>query len=320
MEITKSEISIDPGNGSRSIDISGWISDDVIQPFMIEATGLTGRFVKLGASVNTILSRHDLPRPVAALLGEFLALAVGLANALKYDGVFTLQTKGDGPVPIMVADVTHDGRVRGYAQVRGPVPSWEEASNALVPKLLGQGYLAYTVDLSTSSERHQGIVSLDGASLSDVIRHYFDQSAQFDANVTLACGPDAAGMWRAAAILVQHLPPEGGSGGVDISEDDWQRTNMLLASSTSAELLDPDLPPSDMLYRLFNEDGVRVFQPRPVTDQCRCSADRMLDALTALSEAEIQEVLTDGAVEMTCEFCNTTRSFSESDIRNARST
>ena len=319
MTFPKSEISVSREGDAKSVDISGWIQDDVIQPFMIERTGMSGRSVKLGPVLNAILDRHDLPEAAAVLLGQFLALAVGLATALKYEGVFTLQTKGDGPVPMMVADVTHDGHVRGYAQIRGEVPALADAANALVPKLLGAGYLAYTVDFSTSKERHQGIVSLDGASLSDVIRHYFEQSAQFDATVALACGRQDGNGWRASAIVVQHLPPEGGTGGVEIDEEDWRRTTTLLNSATSVELLDPSLPPVDMLYRLFNEDGVRVFEPRPVQDVCRCSDERMLNALTALSDDEIDDVLTEGAVVMTCEFCNTTRSFTSEVIRDAKS-
>lgn len=319
MTFPKSEISINQDGDAKAVDISGWIQDDVIQPFMIERTGMSGRSVKLGPALNAILDRHDLPEAAAVLLGQFLALAVGLATALKYEGVFTLQTKGDGPVPLMVADVTHEGHVRGYAQIKGDVPALEDAANALVPKLLGAGYLAYTVDFSTSAERHQGIVSLDGASLADVIHHYFEQSAQFDAAVSLASGKDAAGNWRASAIVVQHLPPEGGTGGVEIDEEDWRRTTTLLGSATSVELIDPALPPADMLYRLFNEDGVRVFEPRPVQDVCRCSEERMLNALTALADDEIEAVLTDGAVVMTCEFCNTTRRFTSEVIRAAKS-
>ncbi|RVU36407.1 molecular chaperone Hsp33 [Hwanghaeella grinnelliae] len=319
MTFPKSEISITQDGEAKSVDISTWIQDDVIQPFMIERTGMSGRSVKLGPALDAILGRHDLPEAVSVLLGQFLALAVGLATALKYEGVFTLQTKGDGPVPMMVADVTHDGHVRGFAQVKGDVPSLADASNALIPKLLGAGYLAYTVDFSTSAERHQGIVSLDGASLADVIHHYFEQSAQFDAAVALAAGKDAADRWRASAIVVQHLPAEGGVGGVEIDADDWRRTTTLLGSATSVELLDPDLPPADMLYRLFNEDGVRVFEPRPVQDVCRCSEERMLNALAALNDDEIQEVVKDGAVVMTCEFCNTTRSFTPEVIREAKS-
>lgn len=319
MAFPKSEISVSQTGEPNSVDITDWIQDDVIQPFMIERTGMSGRSVKLGPVLDRILGRHDLPEAVGVLLGQFMALAVGLATSLKYEGVFTLQTKGDGPVPMMVADVTHDGHLRGYAQIRGDVPDLADAANALVPKLLGAGYLAYTVDFSTSAERHQGIVSLDGASLSDVIRHYFEQSAQFDAAVALAAGKDAANGWRASAIMVQHLPAEGGTGGVEIDEEDWHRTTTLLGSATSVELLDPNLPPADMLFRLFNEDGVRVFEPRPVADVCRCSDERMLNALTALNDDEIEEVLTDGAVVMTCEFCNTTRRFTSQVIREAKS-
>jgi molecular chaperone Hsp33 len=319
MTFPKSEISISQDGEAKSVDISTWIQDDVIQPFMIERTGMSGRSVKLGPSLDAILGRHDLPEAVSVLLGQFLALAVGLATALKYEGVFTLQTKGDGPVPMMVADVTHEGHVRGFAQVKGDVPPLADASNALIPKLLGAGYLAYTVDFSTSAERHQGIVSLDGASLADVIHHYFEQSAQFDAAVALAAGKDSSDRWRASAIVVQHLPAEGGVGGVEIDADDWRRTTTLLGSATSVELLDPDLPPADMLYRLFNEDGVRVFEPRPVQDVCRCSEERMLNALAALNDDEIQEVVKDGAVVMTCEFCNTTRSFTPEVIRASKS-
>ena len=319
MTFPKREISISQDGEAKSVDISTWIQDDVIQPFMIERTDMSGRSVKLGPSLDAILGRHDLPEAVSVLLGQFLALAVGLATALKYEGVFTLQTKGDGPVPMMVADVTHEGHVRGFAQVKGDVPPLADASNALIPKLLGAGYLAYTVDFSTSAERHQGIVSLDGASLADVIHHYFEQSAQFDAAVALAAGKDSSDRWRASAIVVQHLPAEGGVGGVEIDADDWRRTTTLLGSATSVELLDPDLPPADMLYRLFNEDGVRVFEPRPVQDVCRYSEEQMLNSLAALNDDEIQEVVKDGAVVMTCEFCNTTRSFTPEVIRASKS-
>lgn len=319
MTFPKSEISISQNGEATTVDITDWIQDDVIQPFMIERTGMSGRSVKLGGTVNAILNRHNLPEAAGVLLGQFLALAVGLATALKYEGVFTLQTKGDGPIPMMVADVTHDGHVRGYAQIKGEVPPLADAANALVPKLLGAGYLAYTVDFSTSAERHQGIVSLDGASLADVIHHYFEQSAQFDAAVALVAGRDASSKWRASAIIVQHLPAEGGTGGVEMDDEDWRRTTTLLNSATSIELLDPALPPTDMLFRLFNEDGVRVFEPRPVQDVCRCSDERMLNALTALSDVEIEEVSTEGEVVMTCEFCNTTRRFTSQVIREAKS-
>lgn len=322
VKVTESEIAVDLSAQTRTVDLAGWPGDDIIQPFMIDKTGLHGRYVRLGSSVDAILNRHDLPEAVATLLGEFMALALGLAAALKYDGIFTLQTKGEGAVPMMVADVTSGGAVRGYAQVREgereTIPDWETVKTAPVPKLLGAGYLAFTVDFSTSTERYQGIVSLDGATLEDVIQHYFEQSAQFTARARLACGRDANGRWRASALVIQHLPAEGGSGGVQLGEDDWRRAVTLLNTATMQEMTDPALPAHDLLYRLFNEDGVRVWRPRPVSDSCRCSRDKMLSALTSLPDEEVESVLVDGALEMVCEFCNVKRTFTRDDIVEAR--
>lgn len=319
MDFLKSEIAVDLGKGAKvphdPSDPTTWISDDVVQPFMIDSSGLHGRYVRLGPQLDTILRRHAYEPVVAKLLGEFLALSVGLSSALKYDGVFTLQAKGDGPVPLVVADVGSDGAMRGYAQVKGDIPP--DSAEAPVPKLIGAGYLAFTVDFSTSSERHQGIVSLEGTSLSDVIDHYFDQSAQFTASARLTAGYADDGSWRAGALLVQHIPPEGGTGGVAIDEEDWTRAVTFMKSATDAELLDTALTPSDLLYRLYNEDGVRVFEPRKVLDQCRCSSEKMLGALATISQAEINSIAEDGKIEMVCEFCNTHRSFSTDDILNA---
>lgn len=281
---------------------------------MIDSSGLHGRYVRLGPQLDAILSRHDYDPTVAILLGEFLALSVGLSSALKYDGVFTLQAKGDGPVPLVVADVGSDGAMRGYAQVKGDLPS--DAAAAPIPKLIGSGYLAFTVDFSTSSERHQGIVSLDGVFLSDVIDHYFNQSAQFTASARLSAGYADDGTWRAGALIVQHIPPEGGTGGVALDEEDWTRAVTFMKSATDAELLDKSLTPADLLYRLYNEDGVRVFEPRKIIDHCRCSSEKMLRALASISQSEIDSIAEDGKIEMVCEFCNTHRSFSTEDIRN----
>ncbi len=323
MKLPTSEINVDLPTSEGVVDLTDWPQDNVVQPFMIDATGLNGRYIRLGSSIDEILSRHALPEAASILLGEFLALAAGLAAALKYDGVFTLQTKGDGPIPLMVADVTSEGDIRGYAQLRdndpAQIPDWEDVKSAPVPKLLGSGYVAFTVDFSTSTERYQGIVSLDGATLSEVIRHYFEQSAQFTAATRLACGQDADGHWRASSLIIQHLPEEGGTGGVALDEDGWQRATTLLASATVEECIDPDLPPHDLLYRLFNEDGVRVFEPRVLQKGCRCSDDKMLGVLATLTEDDLQHVLKDGKVEMVCEFCNVKKQFSLDQIRVSQS-
>lgn len=294
------------------------LDDDCVQPFLIDASGLNGRLVRLGEAIDQILDRHDYPAPVKKLLGEFLALGAGLATALKYDGVFTLQTKGDGPVPLMVADVTSDGAVRGYAQVTGETPSEAEIGDAPVPRLLGGGYMAFTVDQGEDMDRYQGIVELSGGTLEDCVHHYFEQSDQFSSAIKLAAGAGRdGGGWRAASLSVQRLPDEGGTGARarEETEDDWRRAVMLMATAKEAELLDPDLTPDQLLFRLFHEDGVRVFEPRALVDRCRCSRERSGRMLIALGRDDLDDMkLDDGTIEVTCQFCNRSERFSDADL------
>jgi molecular chaperone Hsp33 len=157
------------------------IPDDLVQPFQIEPFALRGRLVRLGPALDTILTQHAYPAPVATMLGEAITLAVALAGALKYEGVFTLQTKGDGPIKMMVADVTTAGAMRGYAQFDAARLDAGPATLGPVPRLLGAGYLALTVDQGEHTERYQGIVELQGSMLAQCVHHYFRQSEQVGA-------------------------------------------------------------------------------------------------------------------------------------------
>jgi molecular chaperone Hsp33 len=291
------------------------IRDDLIQPFKIEGQAVRGRLVRLGPLVDTVLNRHQYPPVVAELLAEMLALAVALAGALKYEGVFTLQTKGDGPVRLMVADVTSTGDVRGYAQFDAGrlirITGAAEGSSLSVPRLLGAGYLAFTVDQGARSERYQGIVELTGATLAECVHHYFRQSEQLDAVVKIAAGhPD--GGWRAGALMLQRLPPEPGA--ADEVEDGWRRILSFMASCTPEELLDPGLDPNDLLYRLFHEDGVRVFTPSDLRAGCRCSRQRVERVLRSLPAYELADLVVDDKIVATCEFCSAAYSFSQAEI------
>lgn len=304
---------------------SGAPADDLIQPFQIEGPGLRGRMVRLGPVADAILSRHAYPEPVGQMLGEALALAATLAAALKYDGVFTLQTKGDGPVSMLVADVTTDGALRGYAEfdaerleqiLSGP-PS------APVPRLLGAGNLAFTVDQGEYTNRYQGIVDLDGATLAECAQHYFRQSEQLQTVLRLAAGHDSDGGWRAAGIMVQRLPADDHDYETvwDVREvdkekadDDWRRTAFLLGSATDEEMLDPSLPATHMLFRLFHEDGVRVYETREVADQCRCSRERVENMLRGLERESVKELMDDGQIVVTCQFCSRDEVFSEEQL------
>ena len=295
-------------------------TDDVVQPFQLDPFALRGRLVRLGPTVDRILAQHDYPEPVATLLGEAITLAVMLAGALKYDGVFTLQTKSDGPVRLLVADVKTDGAVRGYAQYDAkrlgeilPEPRGESPS---VPKLLGAGYIAFTVDQGDDTERYQGIVSITGATLAECAQHYFRQSEQLQAGLKLAVArAGEEGAWRAGGLMLQRVPPEGGYAVIaDDVEDAWRRVMVLMSSTTSAELVAPDLPPRRLLWRLFHEEGVRVYQTHAVEARCRCSRERIAGILKAFPSDEIDEMKKEPVTTVTCEFCNTKYEFAAEDL------
>ncbi|MGE5539202.1 MAG: Hsp33 family molecular chaperone HslO [Gemmatimonas sp.] len=281
-------------------------------PFHLEGAAVSGRLVRLGPAADAILSRHDYPAPIAALLGETLALSVGLAGALKYDGIFTLQTKGNGPVSFVVADVTSDGDLRGYAQFdpeRVPADAPVRPEGQSVPTWLGAGHLAFTVDQGSHTERYQGIVALEGSTLADCVHHYFRQSEQVETAIKVAVDHPADG-WRAAALFLQRLPSGGGR---EAADDRWREALSLMATVTSAELADYKLAPNDLLFRLFHEKGVRLYpaKEKELHDRCRCSEERVVTMLRSFPRVEIESLKKDGAVEVVCEFCRRMYRFDE---------
>jgi molecular chaperone Hsp33 len=289
-------------------------ADDLVQPFQIEATSLRGRLVRLGAVVDTVLTAHAYPEPVATLLGEAIVVAVILAGALKYEGVFTLQTKGDGPVRLLVADVTSAGAVRGYAQYDAALLA--KVTSPSVPRLLGAGHIAFTVDQGEHTDRYQGIVELQGATLAECAHHYFRQSEQLQAGIKTAIGRDPkSGAWRAGGIMLQRLPAAGlDAFAREAQEDGWRRAMILMSSSTAGELLAPALSPRDLLFRLFHEDGVRVFDAHGLAAKCRCSRQRIERILRQLPAADNAEIVQDAEISVTCEFCNTRYAFARDEI------
>jgi molecular chaperone Hsp33 len=301
--------------GSSENPLENPLNDDIVQPFQIDASHLRGRLVRVGPVLDEILSKHAYPEPVARLLGETITLAITLAGALKYEGIFTLQTKGDGPISLMVADVTSTGDIRGYAQFDAErLAAADIASTAPVPALLGNGYLAFTVDQGEHTERYQGIVELSGDTLSDGIQHYFRQSEQLDTGIKVAVAFTDLG-WRGGALMLQRLPEDQVQRtlGSDVA-DDWRRAMVLMGTCTDQEMLDPNLPANDLLFRLFHEDGVRVWAPTNLNASCRCSRDRVATVLASLPRDEIADLKVNGNVEVTCEFCNSTYTFDDAQL------
>jgi molecular chaperone Hsp33 len=285
------------------------MNDDLVLPFAVGETRLKGRLVRLGPLLDQILGQHDYPEPVAIMLGQAIVLAVTLARALKYDGIFTLQTKGDGPVRLLVADVTADGHVRGYAQFDAARLAQAKATLSPVPTLLGAGYLAFTVDQGEDTERYQGLVELVGATLADCAHHYFRQSEQIEAGVKVAVERGADGHWHGGGLMIERIPDEDAAR--DEGAELWRNAVILMSSCSDAELTDASLPPDRLLYRLFHEPGVRVQPVRDLVAQCRCSRERVERVLRALPPAELDDMVVDGQISVTCEFCSTKYDFDD---------
>ncbi len=276
------------------------MNDDLIQTFQLELSNLRGRILRMGPVLDGLLKRHPYPAPVIRLTGEVACIALILSSMLKYEGVFTLQLQGDGLVSMVVADVTRHGVVRACAKYRNDVEI-HPVSNPLL--LMGKGYMAFTVDQGEDTERYQGIVALSGDSFQDLVQHYFAQSEQITTGIRFAMAQNAKGSWRAGAIMLQRLP-EDDRDTAEAQEDDWRRAITLLQSCTDNELLSPALPHNDLLFRLFHEEGVRVYDPIPVQDQCRCSRERAENIMHIMSPEERQEMVVEGKIIVTCEFCN----------------
>jgi molecular chaperone Hsp33 len=290
-----------------------------ITPFYLPLRPVRGRLIRLGPLAGALLTRHDNPEPVTRLTGEALALAAALASALKFRGSFSLQAKGDGPVSMLLADCTETGALRGYARADGDrladLLAREPAPGA--DRLLGSGYLAFTVDQGPDQQRHQGIVAIEGDDLAGMALHYFRTSEQIGCMLRLACARTEAG-WRAGALILEKI---AGAGGIDpdlseaAQEESWRTATALAATLRDEELLDEALPPDRLLWRLFGTEGVAADRARALSYGCRCSRARLAGILEGFPTDDLDHMTVRGDIVMTCEFCNYDFRFPRADMR-----
>lgn len=315
--------------------------DDTILPFAVKALDLRGRIVRLGQAADTILTSHDYPAPVAKLLGEAIVLTAMLGSALKFDGRFILQTQSDGPVRMLVVNFTSPGKVRACARFDAARVEAAIAANAAEPgKLLGHGHLAMTIDQGPDMSRYQGLVPLDGGDLEDAAHEYFARSEQIPTRVRLAvaeefrAGPNGAERhWRAGGILLQFLPgsierarqadldpgdaPPGTEPHMVAEDEAWVEGRSLIATVDDIELIDPALSSERLAYRLFHEHGVRVFRPAAVEAHCSCSRDGVEAMLRSFPQTDRDDMVENGKITVTCEFCSSTYVFQPDEITSA---
>lgn len=282
-------------------------AEDLVASFQIEGWPVRGRIARLSSAVDEILTRHAYPEPVANLLGEACALAALVGSALKFDGRLIVQAQGDGPVAYVVCDYDSDGSLRGYCR-------YDEARVAEVSQgfvrpgartLLGEGVFVMTVDQGPDMERYQGITPIEGETLALCAERYFDQSEQTPTRVRLAVAQlqTAEGTsWRAGGMMLQNIAEDDARGS---TQDVWERAQALFETLGEDELVDPTVSPELLLWRLFHEDGVRLFEPRTLRAFCRCSEERIMTVLQSFGEDERKDMVeADGKIRVTCEYCS----------------
>src|SRR5881227_2827882 len=302
--------------------------DDAVLPFEVAPLDLRGRLTRLGPALDDILTRHDYPPQVCKLLGEAIVLTTLLGSSLKFDGRFILQTQTDGPVSFLIVDFQAPDRLRAYARYDESRLREGLDSGAL----LGRGHLAMTIDQGADMSRYQGLVALEGGNLEDAAHEYFLRSEQIPTRVRLAVGEEWRGSkegpkhrWRAGGMLLQFLPkaperarqadlhpgdaPEGAVAHAVAEDDAWVEGQSLIGTVEDVELIDPDLSGERLLYRLFHQRGVRVFQPLPLRAQCSCSREAVASMLASFAPKDRADMVKDGKVVVTCEFCSSVYQF-----------
>ncbi|HEY0437403.1 MAG TPA: Hsp33 family molecular chaperone [Phenylobacterium sp.] len=285
----------------------GPIPDDRVAPFQIEGEPVRGRLARLGPAVDEILRGHAYPEPVANLLGEACALAALVGSNLKFDGRLIVEARGDGPVRFVVADYDTSGGLRGYCGFDAGAVA--EANQGFVRpgarSLLGAGHFMMTVDQGPDMDRYQGVTAIEGETLALCAEQYFAQSEQTPTRVRLAVGQADVGAgpnWRAGGVLIQNIASDDARGS---TEEAWTRTQAFFETIGEDELLDPSLSSNQLLFRLFHEDGVRVFEAQPLRAFCRCSQERIETVLRSFDEADRADMVEpDGNIRVTCEYCS----------------
>jgi molecular chaperone Hsp33 len=300
----------------------GNVPGDFVRSFQIEGMNVRGRIVHLTDLADRVIAAHGYPDSVSRVVGEALALTALLGASLKFEGMLTLQTRSDGPLRMVVADYTTPGTLRACATFdRDAVEAL--GANPSFTDLVGKGSLAITIDPGGDMERYQGIVPLDGMGLGEAATSCFEQSEQIPTRIKLAVATlssrgAARPHWRAGGIVIQNLAALGGreapKPGHDV-EEDWNRASILFSTVEPHELVDPQVEAERLLFRLYHEDGVRVFATQTLEFGCRCSVERVSAVLSQYPESEVRELAEeDGFVRATCEFCSTVYRFSPEEI------
>ncbi|MFJ5400615.1 Hsp33 family molecular chaperone HslO [Pectobacterium sp. CHL-2024] len=280
------------------------MAHDQLNRYLFENYAVRGELVTVNETYQRILTNHDYPVAVQTLLGEMLVATSLLTATLKFSGDITVQLQGDGPLKLAVINGNHQQQMRGVARLQGDI-----APGSSLKEMVGNGYLVITIT-PTDGERYQGVVGLEGETVAECLESYFQQSEQLPTRLFIRTGQHD-GKQAAAGMLLQVLPAQ------DADRNDFDHLAQLTTTVKADELF--TLPATEVLYRLYHQEEVTVYEPQDVEFRCHCSRDRCADALMTLSDQEVNEMIEqDGEIDMHCDYCGTHYLFNSLDIRAIR--
>ncbi|WP_113626975.1 Hsp33 family molecular chaperone HslO [Pectobacterium peruviense] len=280
------------------------MAHDQLHRYLFENYAVRGELVTVNETYQRILTNHDYPEAVQTLLGEMLVATSLLTATLKFSGDITVQLQGDGPLKLAVINGNHQQQMRGVARLQGDI-----TPGSSLKEMVGNGYLVITIT-PTDGERYQGVVGLEGETVAECLESYFQQSEQLPTRLFIRTGQHE-GNPVAAGMLLQVLPAQ------DTDRNDFDHLAQLTTTVKAEELF--TLPANEVLYRLYHQEEVTVYEPQDVEFQCHCSRDRCADALMTLSDQEVNEMIEqDGEIDMHCDYCGTHYLFNSLDIRAIR--
>ncbi|WP_295899982.1 Hsp33 family molecular chaperone HslO [uncultured Vibrio sp.] len=277
------------------------MASNVLNRYLFEDLSVRGELVQVDEAYQQIISSKEYPLAVQKLLGELLVSTTLLTATLKFEGSITMQLQGDGPVSLVVINGDHDQKIRGVARHKENIDP-----QASLHDLIGKGHLVITIE-PKKGERYQGVVGLEGDNLAEIIEGYFERSEQLKTRLWIRTG-ELEGKPHAAGMLLQVMPDGTGS------ENDFEHLEQLTDTVKDEELF--SLEANDLLYRLYNQEKVQLFTPQPVVFQCSCSRERSGAAIMTVSQEEVADIIaTEGAVSLHCDYCGTSYSFDEAEVR-----
>ena len=276
------------------------MANNVLNRYLFEDLSVRGELVQLDEAYQRIISSKEYPAALQKLLGELLVSTTLLTATLKFEGSITIQLQGDGPVSLAVINGDHDQKIRGVARWEGDI-----AEDSSLHDMMGKGYLVITIE-PKKGERYQGVVGLEGETLADVIEGYFANSEQLKTRLWIRTG-EHEGKKHAAGMMIQVMPDGTGT------PEDFEHLEQLTATVKNEELF--TLPANELLYRLYNQDSVRLYEPQPVEFHCGCSRERSGAAIITVDKTEIYDILAEeGSISLHCDYCGTSYTFDESEI------